>query len=93
MEKPLADTGVRGRDMVRAAAERGLVLMADHTYCCTPAVLKIRELIEEGALGAHSARMTTEPGVHVGSSVLVGRPPAARAPSGPALVGPGGRQA
>ncbi|TFB51746.1 Gfo/Idh/MocA family protein [Cryobacterium tagatosivorans] len=51
VEKPLADTGVRGRDMVRAAAERGLVLMADHTYCYTPAVLKIRELIEEGALG------------------------------------------
>jgi predicted dehydrogenase len=51
VEKPLADTGVRGRDMVRAAAERGLVLMADHTYCYTPAVLKIRELITEGALG------------------------------------------
>jgi predicted dehydrogenase len=51
VEKPLADTGVRGRDMVRAAAERGLVLMADHTYCYTPAVLKIRELIAEGALG------------------------------------------
>ena len=51
VEKPLADTVARGRDMVRAAAERGLVLMADHTYCYTPAVLKIRELIEEGALG------------------------------------------
>ncbi len=51
VEKPLADTGRRGRDMVRAAAERGLVLMADHTYCYTPAVLKIRELIAEGALG------------------------------------------
>ncbi|MGO4105344.1 Gfo/Idh/MocA family protein [Leifsonia sp. YAF41] len=51
VEKPLADTGERGRDMVRAAAERGLVLMADHTYCYTPAVQKIRELIAEGALG------------------------------------------
>ncbi|TFD79441.1 Gfo/Idh/MocA family protein [Cryobacterium fucosi] len=51
VEKPLADTGIRGRDMVRAAAERGLVLMTDHTYCYTPAVLKIRELIAEGALG------------------------------------------
>ena len=51
VEKPLADTVARGRDMVRAAVERGLVLMADHTYCYTPAVLKIRELIEEGALG------------------------------------------
>jgi predicted dehydrogenase len=37
--------------MVREAAARGLTLMADHTYCYTPAVLKIRELIAEGALG------------------------------------------
>ena len=51
VEKPLADTGDRGREMVASAAARGLVLMADHTYCYTPAVLKIRELIEEGALG------------------------------------------
>jgi predicted dehydrogenase len=51
VEKPLADTGDRGRKMVDAAASNGLVLMADHTYCYTPAVLKIRELIEEGALG------------------------------------------
>lgn len=51
VEKPLADAGERGRAMVDVAAENGLVLMADHTYCYTPAVLKIRELIEEGALG------------------------------------------
>ena len=51
VEKPLADTGDRGREMVESAAALGLVLMADHTYCYTPAVLKIRELIEEGALG------------------------------------------
>lgn len=37
--------------MVAEASARGLVLMADHTYCYTPAVLKIHELIEEGALG------------------------------------------
>ena len=51
VEKPLADTRDRGVEMVRRAEERGLVLMADHTYCYTPAVLKIRELVEEGALG------------------------------------------
>lgn len=51
VEKPLADDRVRGRQMVDRAADRGLVLMADHTYCYTPAVLKIRELIAEGALG------------------------------------------
>jgi predicted dehydrogenase len=51
VEKPLADSRERGGDMVREAAERGLTLMADHTYCYTPAVLKIRELIQDGALG------------------------------------------
>jgi predicted dehydrogenase len=51
VEKPLADNFERGQDMVREAAARGLTLMADHTYCYTPAVLKIRELIAEGALG------------------------------------------
>lgn len=51
VEKPLADTRELGVQMVSRAAERGLVLMADHTYCYTPAVLKIRELIAEGALG------------------------------------------
>lgn len=51
VEKPLADTTARGEDMVARAAELGLVLMADHTYCYTPAVLKIREIIVDGGLG------------------------------------------
>ncbi|GAB2457885.1 putative dehydrogenase [Conyzicola lurida] len=51
VEKPLADSREHAVEMVRAAESRGLTLMADHTYCYTPAVLKIRELIAEGALG------------------------------------------
>ncbi len=51
VEKPLADSRERGEHMVNVAAERGLVLMADHTYCYTPAVLKMRELIADGELG------------------------------------------
>ncbi|KUM39390.1 Gfo/Idh/MocA family protein [Arthrobacter sp. EPSL27] len=51
VEKPLADSRVKGLEMVEEAEERGLVLMADHTYCYTPAVLKIRELIADGSLG------------------------------------------
>ncbi len=51
VEKPLADRFERGLEMVGVAAESGLVLMADHTYCYTPAVLKIRELVADGALG------------------------------------------
>jgi predicted dehydrogenase len=51
VEKPLADSFTHGLEMVRSARRRGLVLMADHTYCYTPAVLRIRELIAQGALG------------------------------------------
>lgn len=51
VEKPLADDLAAGAEMVALARERGLVLMTDHTYCYTPAVLRIRELIAEGALG------------------------------------------
>lgn len=51
VEKPLADSREHGAAMVREAAANNLVLMADHTYCYTPAVLKIRELIAEEALG------------------------------------------
>lgn len=51
VEKPLADDRIRGEEMVARAARSGRVLMADHTYCYTPAVLKIRDLIAEGALG------------------------------------------
>jgi predicted dehydrogenase len=51
VEKPLAATVAQGREIVELAAERGLVAMCDHTYCYTPAVQKIRELIAAGTLG------------------------------------------
>ena len=51
VEKPLAADRALGVEMVETARDKGLVLMADHTYCYTPAVLKIRELIAAGELG------------------------------------------
>jgi predicted dehydrogenase len=51
VEKPLADSTDHGGSMIRTAEAACLVLMADHTYCYTPAVQKIRELVDEGALG------------------------------------------
>jgi len=51
VEKPIAESGDLARDMIDAASAAGVVLMTDHTYCYTPAVLKIRELIEAGELG------------------------------------------
>ena len=37
--------------MVRAAEEHGVVLHCDHTFCYTPAVQKIRDLVAAGELG------------------------------------------
>jgi predicted dehydrogenase len=51
LEKPLAGTLAEGEDLVELADRRGLVLMCDHTYCYTPAVMKMFELISDGALG------------------------------------------
>jgi predicted dehydrogenase len=51
VEKPLADSSALARTMVQRAEENGRVLMVDHTFCYTPAVMKIRELIAAGELG------------------------------------------
>ncbi|MET0426072.1 MAG: Gfo/Idh/MocA family oxidoreductase [Actinoplanes sp.] len=44
VEKPLAAAHAEGRRLVDEADRRGPALMGDPTYCCTPAVLRIREL-------------------------------------------------
>src|SRR6266550_2760686 len=51
VEKPLASSVTEGEKLVAAAADHGLVLMCDHTYCYTPAVRKLRELVASGVLG------------------------------------------
>ena len=51
VEKPLASSYNEGLQLVRAAEQRGLTLMCDHTYCYTPAVQAIRELVHSGELG------------------------------------------
>jgi len=51
VEKPLAASYAEGLTLVRAAEQHGVVLMCDHTYCYTPAVQRIRELVLGGELG------------------------------------------
>lgn len=51
VEKPLALASADAERLVSVAAERGLTLMCDHTYCYTPAVTRIRSEIDEGTLG------------------------------------------
>jgi len=51
IEKPLAATYSDGLRLVEEADRAGLVLMCDHTFCYTPAVLKIQELVHSGEIG------------------------------------------
>jgi len=51
VEKPLASSVSAATEMVDAARERGLVLMCDHTYCYTPVVQRIRQIVAAGDLG------------------------------------------
>lgn len=51
VEKPLADSRTDAALMIEAAQQRRLVLMTDHTFCYTPVVRRIAELIATGVLG------------------------------------------
>jgi predicted dehydrogenase len=51
VEKPLTSSIAEGEKLVALARDSGLVLMCDHTYCYTPAVRRIRELVGSGELG------------------------------------------
>ena len=51
VEKPLASSYAEAAKLVQRAEQLGLVLMCDHTYCYTPAVQKIAQLVADGELG------------------------------------------
>jgi predicted dehydrogenase len=51
VEKPLTPTVSEGRKLAELARQQNLVLMCDHTYCYTPAVQRIRQLIRGGEIG------------------------------------------
>ena len=51
VEKPLAASSHEARNLIRAAYERGLVLMPGHTFLYSPPVVRIRDLIRSGELG------------------------------------------
>ena len=51
VEKPLAASSEEALGLIELANERGLVLMAGHTFLYSPAVNKIREVIAGGELG------------------------------------------
>ncbi len=51
VEKPLTSSAAEGEKLAALALRSGLVLMCDHTYCYTPAVQHIRQLIRGGEIG------------------------------------------
>jgi predicted dehydrogenase len=51
VEKPLTATVDEGAKLAELARRSGLALMCDHTYCYTPVVRRIRELIASGEIG------------------------------------------
>jgi predicted dehydrogenase len=59
-EKPLAATVAACDELIESAARNGRILFTGHTFLFNPAVLRMRSLIDEGALGrliyAHAAR-------------------------------------
>jgi predicted dehydrogenase len=51
VEKPFTSTAAQAEQLIELAASKNLQIMVDHTFLFTGAVKKIRELIDEGALG------------------------------------------
>lgn len=51
VEKPFTSTAEQGERLVELAERKGLTIMVDHTFLFTGAVRKIKQLVEEDALG------------------------------------------
>jgi predicted dehydrogenase len=52
VEKPLAETSSDAAKLRDVAADNGLVLMVGHTFLYSPPVLRLKELVAQGDLGA-----------------------------------------
>lgn len=51
VEKPFTSTAEQGERLVELAEQKGLTIMVDHTFLFTGAVRKIKQLVDEDALG------------------------------------------
>jgi len=51
VEKPLTATSREAEDLIREAERAGVALMVGHTFEYSPAVLKIKEILDSGSLG------------------------------------------
>src|SRR6202167_5358824 len=51
VEKPFTSTAAQGEELINLAAQKNLTIMVDHTFLFTGAVKKIKQLVDDGALG------------------------------------------
>ena len=51
VEKPMASSSEQCEELVEIAKQKGLVLMAGHTFLYSPVVRKIKEIVEKGDIG------------------------------------------
>lgn len=51
VEKPFTSSAVQAEELIELADRKNLKIMVDHTFLFTGAVKKIRQLVDEGALG------------------------------------------
>ena len=51
IEKPMAASSAECEELIDIAGEKGLVLMVGHTFLYSPAVRKIREIVQRGDIG------------------------------------------
>jgi predicted dehydrogenase len=51
VEKPFTSNAAQAEELIDLAARKNLKIMVDHTFLFTGAVKKIRQLLDEGALG------------------------------------------
>ena len=51
IEKPMTSTVAEAEELIALASQKGLTLMADHTFLYTGAVQKMKELIDSGMVG------------------------------------------
>src|SRR5271169_3269629 len=51
VEKPFTSNAAQAQELIELAARKNLKIMVDHTFLFTGAVQKIRQLLQDGALG------------------------------------------
>src|SRR5271155_5185533 len=51
VEKPFTSNAAQAQELIEMAARKNLKIMVDHTFLFTGAVQKIKQLLQEGALG------------------------------------------